>query len=290
MATSQNPHKKEQPSTYIVQDRQNKDELARLTIQDRMITAAMGGPLPEQPAPAIFQRVLDIGCGSGSWVIEMAQQYPHMSLVGIDISQRMIDYAHKQAAIHGVADRVEFRVMDALRTLEFPNECFDLVNLRLGIGWVRTWDWLNLLHEMQRVTRPGGIVRVTDEEVIHPNNSPAFTRLFKEMLLCALYRSGHLFEEETTGLSAHLARLLKQHGCRQVQTQAFALEFRAGTPQGQAYYEDQVHAFRTLRPFMQKWGCLTDEYDALTQQALVDMQQSTFCATWNFLTAWGVRP
>jgi len=48
----------------------------------------------------------------------------------------------------------------------FPPIFFDLVNLRAGISWVRTWDWLKLLSEMLRVARPDGIVRVTDEEVI----------------------------------------------------------------------------------------------------------------------------
>ena len=95
------------PSTYIVQDRKNKKELTRLTIQDQMITAAMGGVLPEQADPTVFRRVLDVGCGTGGWIIEAAQTYPTMSLVGIDISQRMIEYARAQAEAHQVNDRVE---------------------------------------------------------------------------------------------------------------------------------------------------------------------------------------
>jgi tRNA G46 methylase TrmB len=77
--SSHKPRKIEQPSTYFVQDRQNKEELTRLTIQDRMVTAAMGGVLPEQPDAPALRRVLDVGCGSGQWVIEAAQAYPTMS-------------------------------------------------------------------------------------------------------------------------------------------------------------------------------------------------------------------
>jgi tRNA G46 methylase TrmB len=71
----------ENPSTYFVEDRSNKEELDRLRIQDQMITAGMGGVLPEQPDPGSFHHVLDVGCGSGSWVIEVAQAYPisHLS-------------------------------------------------------------------------------------------------------------------------------------------------------------------------------------------------------------------
>jgi SAM-dependent methyltransferase len=116
---------REQSSTYFAQ--QNNEELRRLALLDQMITAAMGGVLSEQPDPTVFHSVLYIACGSGGWVIEAARQYPSMHLVGIDISNRMIEYAHRQAPGNS---RVEFQMMDALRPLAFPAASFDLVNLR----------------------------------------------------------------------------------------------------------------------------------------------------------------
>jgi hypothetical protein len=47
-----------------------------------------------------------------------------------------------------------------------------------------------------------------------------------------------------------------------------------------------VHAFRILRPFLAKWGALPDDYEALYQQALEEMQQPAFSATAELLTAW----
>jgi ubiquinone/menaquinone biosynthesis C-methylase UbiE len=289
VSTSSEPPKEEHPSTYFVQDRQNEQELARLTVQDRMITSLMGGVLPEQDDPSRLRRVLDVGCGSGSWVIETAQAYPEMMLFGIDISQRMVHHAREQATIYHVAERVEFHVMDALRMLEFPHTYFDLVNLRFGVSFMRTWDWPKMLDEMLRVTRPGGVIRLTDNEIVHQSNSLAVTHFF-EMIRCAMFRAGHLFEEENTGLTGHLADLLNQHGCQQIQTKAYALEFQGGTPDGEAYYKDAAHAGRTLRPFVEKWGCMSSDYDAIYQQALNDIQQSQFHNIWHFLTAWGIRP
>src|SRR5260370_13305197 len=123
MATPLDQRTNDNPSTYVVQDRKNKKELTRLNLQDQVITAGMGGVLPEQADPTVFRRVLDVGCGPGGWIIEAAQTYPTMSLVGIDISQRMIKYARAQAEAHQVNDRVEFHVIDGLRTLEFPPAC-----------------------------------------------------------------------------------------------------------------------------------------------------------------------
>ncbi|HEX3643294.1 MAG TPA: methyltransferase domain-containing protein [Ktedonobacteraceae bacterium] len=275
--------------TYFVEDQQGKEELLRLANQDRLVTASMGGVLAEQADPGTFRRVLDVACGPGGWVIEAAQTYPEMSLVGIDINQRMIRYARAQAAAHHIDNRVEFHVMDALNSLEFPNASFDLVNLRFGVSFVRTWDWPRLLSELMRVVRPGGVVRLTDEEIIHQSTSPAAMQ-FCEMLLCALFRSGHLFAQESTGLTAHLALLLSRHGCLQVQAKAYTLQYQAGTPEGQAYVEDGMHVLRTLRPFLQKWGCMSKDYNAIHRQVLEEIQRPDFCATWHLLMAWGIKP
>src|SRR6266581_7695988 len=108
MSTPTDP-RREHPSTYVVQDRSNEEELTRLQIQDQLVTASMGGVLSEQSDPTQFQRVLDVGCGTGGWLIEVAKTYPHMKrLVGVDISTKMLDYARAQAEEQGLGDRIEF--------------------------------------------------------------------------------------------------------------------------------------------------------------------------------------
>jgi ubiquinone/menaquinone biosynthesis C-methylase UbiE len=289
METSPHPRKKGQPGTYVMNDRQGKDDLKRLESQARLFTALMGGPLSEQSDPTIFQQALDIGSGSGSWAIEAAETYPTLSLTGIDINQTMINYANEQAKTSQVDDRVKFLVMDALRKLDFPDASFDLVNLRLGLSFIRTWDWPTLINEMLRVTRPGGTIKLTDTEVMHNGNSPALKEL-TEMSLCAFFRAGHLFTEESSGLTAHLPRLLTQYGCQQVQSKAYYLESQANTPNGQLFFEDIKQIFSLVRPFLQKWGCAPKNYDEIYQQALIEMQQSDFYFIWNLHSAWGITP
>ena len=281
--------KKELANTYFVQARESRDELQRLIIQDRVTTTMMGGPFPEQDEPARFQRVLDIGCGSGGWIMEAAQMYPHISLFGTDISRRMIEYAREQVASQGFSGRVEFLVMDALRMLEFPSGFFDLVNLRLGSSWVRKWDWPKLLLEMLRVTRSGGVIRLTDIEVTHPTSSEAHQQLC-QMLISAFFRAGYFFEEKGTGLTSHLVSILKQHGCQRVQEKKYALEFKAGTPEGAVFIEDIKALARGLQPFLQKWTNAPADYAAFLQKYHYEVERDDFYATWNFLTAWGNKP
>jgi ubiquinone/menaquinone biosynthesis C-methylase UbiE len=176
--------------------------------------------------------------------------------------------------------------VDALRRLDFPDAFFDLVNLRFGVSFLRTWDWPKLLAELLRVTLPGGVVRVTESEVTAQSNSPALTSLCKQ-LRCAHFRSGHLFEEKSTGVIDHLQRLFNERGCKAVQTKAYTIEYRAGTTEGETFYEDVKLGFQTLRPFIQKWGCDSTDYVAIYHQALKEMHRPDFCATWNILTVWG---
>ena len=287
--TNPTDSRRESSSTYFVQDRSNEDELARLRIQDQMVTASMGGVLPEQPDPKIFQRVLDIGCGTGGWLIEVAKTYPHMSLVGVDASKKLLDYARTQAAAEGLSDRVEFHVADVLRMLEFPSDYFDLVNQRFGLSYLRTWDWPKLLQEYQRVTRPGGVIRITESDTLVERGGLARTRLF-ELTLDEFYQAGHFFVRESNGVTSQLARLLNQRGLQDVQTRAYALQFPSGTIEGQRFYEDIKLAYRTVIPFFRKWTHLPDDYEAIYQDVLDEMQQPDFVARWNLLTAWGSKP
>lgn len=289
MSTSPNP-RRENPSTYIVQDRSNQEELTRVQIQDQMITAGMGGVLPEQPNPLGFKRVLDVGCGTGNWLIETAKTYPTISLlIGVDVSGKMLDYARAQAKAEQVSDRVEFHAMDALRMLEFPQSYFDLVNQRFAGSWLRTWDWTKLLSEYLRVVQPGGVIRITEPYIFPEDNSPALARL-GELMVQTFDRSGHLFAPQRDGITKELAPLLKRHCLEQVQTRAYTLEYRVGTPEWQRFFEDTQYMMRTLLPFFQRWTRVPDDYQELCQQAFHEMQQSDFVATMHLLTAWATAP
>jgi len=289
MPSSSNSKKSSSASTYVMYQNKKKAELLRLTLQSHMITTAMGGVLSEQPDTSIIHHVLDVGCGTGGWVLETAQAYPEMSVVGIDINSLMVEYSQAQAKTLGLENRVEFQVMDALKKLEFADNSFDLVNLRFGASFVRTWDWPTLLLEMQRVVRPGGTVRLTECEINTPGPSQATTDLHN-LWIRAFYQAGHLFTQEPTGLTSHLAELLTKSWCEEVQTKSYPLVFRGGTPEGDAFKEDTEYVFQSTRPFLNKWGGIPENYDALHRQSRKDMEQPDFFVTWPHLVVWGCKP
>jgi hypothetical protein len=75
-----------------------------------------------------------------------------------------------------------------------------------------------------------------------------------------------------------------------VQSQSHTLHYRAGTVEGEHFAQDMRLVFRTVLPSMRKWGQMPDDYEALYQQMLREMEQPDFFALWKLLTIWGTKP
>ena len=275
------------PNTYFVQDMNDEKEVERLIIQDEMITGVMGGVLPEQENPT-FSRVLDIACGTGGWLMKLAQEYPIVEGQGVDVNAKMMEYARTKAEQCGLSSRVHFQVMDATLMLRFPEQTFDLVNLRLGHSFLRTWDWPKMISEMLRVTRPGGTVRLVESYLVPTSTSAALTEIFMTIVR-ADFASGRLREEIPSGMANQLAPMLHQYGAKDVQSKAIVVAGQQGTKVRDAFYQDVFHLVHTLRPFLHKFANVGKDFDELGRQALQDMQEPDFESSATVVVAWGKK-
>ena len=98
------------------------------------------------------ERVLDVGCGWGSWVVHAAQHYG-VHATGITLSELQAEGARRRAAEGGVADRVYIRVMDYR---ELAGERFDAI---ASIGMVEHVGATNIdeyAATLARLLAPGG--------------------------------------------------------------------------------------------------------------------------------------
>jgi len=96
-------------------------------------------------------RILDVGCGTGSLTFTIANAAQPSKIVGIDPSVPFIEYARSTNG----DPRVTFDVGDA-QQLPYPDAFFDKSLSLLVIGFVP--DPPRAVAEMHRVTRPGGMV------------------------------------------------------------------------------------------------------------------------------------
>lgn len=104
-------------------------------------------------------RVLDLATGTADLAIMIARQHPHVSLVGVDPSAKMLEVGQKKLDAEQLAERIELQVGDA-QQLNFPDRSFDGVSIAFGIRNVP--DRLQGLREMARVTKAGGRVAILE--------------------------------------------------------------------------------------------------------------------------------
>jgi ubiquinone/menaquinone biosynthesis C-methylase UbiE len=276
-------------NTYLL-DAENAAEMARLIQQDLLITRHMGGLLPERPDFASISRVLDIGCGPGGWIHEVASAHPSLETVGIDISPSMIQYAQAQARVRNLHN-AHFAVMDATKALQFPADFFDLITARLIFAFMPLDGWPRLVQECLRLLRPGGLLRLTECEWCITNGE-AFERL-NGMGTRALKLAGRSFSPDgrQLGMTPMLGRFLHDAGYRPVSIKGHAIDFSARMEAHDAYYQDYRVLFKLLQPFLISMKVTTQEEVAwLYEQMLEEMQSDGFRGVAFLLTAAGEKP
>lgn len=99
------------------------------------------------------QRVLDVGTGKGATACALAREYA-CSVVGIDLSPRMITACRERARREGLAHLVTFEVADA-QALPFSCGSFDIA---MAECVTTLMDKRRALGEMARVTKAAGYV------------------------------------------------------------------------------------------------------------------------------------
>jgi phosphatidylethanolamine/phosphatidyl-N-methylethanolamine N-methyltransferase len=106
-------------------------------------------------AEAVGGRVLEVGVGTG---LSLSDYGKNMSVVGIDISEPMLDKARKRVETQHLTNVEALEVMDA-EHLAVPDSSFDVVVAQYVVTAIPNPE--KALDEFVRVVRPGGEIIVT---------------------------------------------------------------------------------------------------------------------------------
>ena len=289
--TQSNDSQRQTENTYLI-DVESALEMARLLDQDRVMTKGMGGIFSEQEDTDLpgVARILDVGCGPGGWVNEVAQHYPHIEVIGIDISKNTINYAKAHAQVRKL-NNAHFVVMNALKPLDFPDASFDIVNMRTVVGFVPLTEWVAYLTECKRVLRSGGMLRLTEGEYGF-TNKPALEQ-FMALLNQAQYRAGRSLSPtgHNAGMIAMLRPLLKQTGLQNIQSKAHVIDYAFGMEAYEEGIEDIKFALELVKPLLFGTKVITPEaFTELHAQVLEQIQAEDFSGVTIMLTVWGEKP
>jgi cyclopropane-fatty-acyl-phospholipid synthase len=97
-------------------------------------------------------RVLDVGCGWGSFALHAAQRFG-VDVVGITLSSEQAALAGKRVAHAGLTDRIDIRVQDYRDTDDGPFDAISSIGMSEHVGREQMPAYVSRLHDL---LRPGG--------------------------------------------------------------------------------------------------------------------------------------
>jgi len=116
------------------------------------------------PIPQTLKRILDVGTGTGIWAIEIARQFPEAEVIGIDIS----DSSFKKDP----PENCLLQTGNILEGLAFPDQTFNYTHQRFLVAAIPAARWRGVVHELVRITAPGGWVELLEINNIFQNAGP----------------------------------------------------------------------------------------------------------------------
>ena len=153
--------------------------------------ALIAAKLRLEPGKCEGMRLLDIGCGWGALGLYLNRHYG-IEVVGVSLAPDQVRFANERAAAAGVADKVQFKLMD-YRDVEGPFDRITSVGMIEHIGaphfreyFAKTGnlladDGIMLTHTIGRVDGPGTTDKWTRKYVFPGGYIPALSELTRAM-------------------------------------------------------------------------------------------------------------
>jgi SAM-dependent methyltransferase len=248
-------------------------EIDRLDVQHYALALAVGGhylaPV-RQP-----RRVLDVGCGTGRWCMDVSAGLPDAEVVGFDLTESKVKRAPNYQFVKG----------DVLRGLPFEDESFGFVHQRLLVVAVPLADWPRVVADIVRVTEPGGWVELAETAPFLSGAGPA-----TERLVTMWWNLGQKSGFDTAGhLVAHLDQYLRDAGLVNVSARTVLVPVGDWADQiGRMMRQDMRSLITQTAPRMAMvYNITLSEVNGIVQAAMDELE--TRHPYFNLRVAWGKR-
>jgi SAM-dependent methyltransferase len=254
-------------------------EIHRLDFQHYMLRYAFRG---NYLAPLAQPRdILDVGCGSGRWPVEIATVFPDANVIGTDVVPPPADAS---PAAETRPQNYVFVPGNVLEGLPFADASFDFVHQRLLIAAIPADRWPRDVQELRRVARPGGWVELAEGHIRVDGGGRALKTL-GDWAYTLMGRRGI-----DAGMFSRIGQLLLDGGLTNVRQHTVRLP--VGRKHGRLGYMMEVNHFALYEgfkgPILASGLTTPDVYAQTAAEAGAEMARGKCTAT--FCAAYGQRP
>ncbi len=288
-------------NTYLL-DPEEDSELTRLAQQGRLFNKAYGLLPPSlnllQLPPVLSSesttpRVLDIACATGEWCLALGARYrqSQVAIWGIDISERMISYARQQA-LNQELPQVNFQVANALRTMPFAAEFFDVIHLRIANAFIPRDRWGDVFGECWRMLRPQGILISTEPETGTTTFQNPATAQIMRWFAEALFVSGLGFWDggSLIGIHAMQPKFFRDAGFGDIEIFPIFNFTSFGSPDHLQFIELGHTLIQSIEPLViGRLGVSKEEFHRVFELSRLEELQSSFQDYHTVLTVTGKK-
>ncbi|KAL1920702.1 uncharacterized protein VTP21DRAFT_1079 [Calcarisporiella thermophila] len=246
----------------------DEEETDRLVMQHYMFRSLFNNHNFMSPVRSVLLngvKVLDVGCGPGTWTMEMAAEFPSSHFYGIDINRGFPE--------HIKPENCHFQDGNFLAPLPFADESFDFVFVRcVGLGVYQS-EWPRVIGEIVRVLQPGGYLEVVELDYNLQGSGRAFRKL-ADGLLNTLH-AREINPSWINGLSTHFNKIgLEDIKCISI---PFPIDYSARyiTVPGREWF---MRLLDSLRPYLiQVMYISNEEYDEIVRGVEQEIGVSEIC-------------
>lgn len=158
------------------------------------------------------QRLLDIGCGTGSLLVALKRRAPEARVTGLDPDPKALSRARAKAQRAGLTIELDRGFSDRL---PYPDRSFDHVFSSFMFHHLQAQEKRATLREVLRVLRPGGVLHLLDFRD-HPH---------KQSLIMRALHSAHLHTKFAGQLESGVEAMIAEAGFKLPQVEVRRIFF-----------------------------------------------------------------
>ncbi|KAI9598616.1 S-adenosyl-L-methionine-dependent methyltransferase [Syncephalis fuscata] len=178
------------------------------------------------------ETLLDIGAGTGTWLLEMANALPDCHCIGVDITTNVPDNI--------MLPNCRFEKMNVLNGLDFLDNGFQYVHQRHMLAAIPTDHWRLHLAECYRIAAPNGWLELVETDYIIRNPGIA-----GDQLNALLTTTGGYLGWAVADFATRMPWLMSSVGFGDVQPITYRLPLGDWAPHPQRSHWSNVERFFT---------------------------------------------